>query len=59
MLNPIADAIVREAMECAFEFGMTSRLAVWLDYSDAPDAHDLDPVPLYFSDHAGGARSVA
>ena len=43
---------VREAMTCAFEFGQTSRLAVWLDYSDAPTFHDLDPVPLYFSDGA-------
>lgn len=46
--GPFEDA--REAMQCAFEFGQTSRLAVWLDYSDAPTFHDLDPVPLYFSD---------
>lgn len=41
---------VRRAMECAFEFGVTSRLAVWLDYSDDPESHTLDPVPLYYSD---------
>jgi hypothetical protein len=41
---------VREAMEAAFEFGVTARLAVWLDYSDDPGAHELDPVPLYNSD---------
>ena len=46
--GPFAD--VREAMECAFEFGVTARLAVWLDYSDDPAAHELDDVPLYFSD---------
>jgi hypothetical protein len=41
---------VREAMEAAFEFGVTARLAVWLDYSDDPTAHELDAMPLYVSD---------
>jgi hypothetical protein len=50
---------VREAMEAAFEFGVTSRLAVWLDYSDDPAAHDLDPVPLFYGDgSAAGSTSV-
>lgn len=49
---------VRQAMEAAFEFGVTSRLAVWLDYSDDPESHDLDPVPLYYSDIALAARSA-
>ena len=50
---------VRAAMECAFEFGVTSRLVVWLDYSDDPDGHDLDSVPLYYSDTAASAEFVA
>jgi hypothetical protein len=51
---------VREALACAFEFGVTSRLAVWLDYSDAPSAHDLDEVPLYFCDKSlNGSAFVA
>ena len=51
---------VREAMESAFEFGVTARLAVWLDYSDDPGSHDLDAVPLYFSDKAQSeSQSVA
>ena len=50
---------VRAAMECAFEFGVTSRLAVWLDYSDDPASHDLDNVPLYYAEVATAARSVA
>ena len=41
---------VRAALEAAFEFGVTARLAVWLDYSDDPKAHDLDSTPLYFDD---------
>ena len=51
---------VRDALSSAFEFGQTSRLAVWLDYSDAPAFHDLDPVPLYYSDRkSGNSESVA
>ena len=50
---------VHEAMECAFEFGATSRLAVWLDYSDHPHSHDLDTVPLYYADFSASAESVA
>ena len=50
---------VRAAMECALEYGLTARLAVWLDYSDHPDTHDLDSVPLYLSDGAAGSASVA
>lgn len=51
---------VRQAMEAAFEFGVTARLAVWLDYSDTPEHHDLDPVPLYYSDTAlADIQSVA
>ena len=51
---------VRRAMECAFEFGVTSRLAVWLDYSDDPDSHTLDPVPLYHADASrGDVESIA
>jgi len=42
---------VRPAMEAAFEFGATARLTVWLDYSDDPGLHELDPVPLYPSEH--------
>ena len=42
---------IRQAMEAAFEFGATARLTVWLDYSDDPEAHELDGVPLYVSDH--------
>lgn len=52
-------ASVREAMECAFEFGVTSRLAVWLDYSDDPDTHDLDQVPLYYVDLPASSQSIA
>jgi hypothetical protein len=50
---------VREAMACAFEFGVTSRLEVWLDYSDHPNAHDLDAVPLYDSDTTTSSEWVA
>jgi len=51
---------IKRALECALEFGVTSRLAVWLDYCDDPDSHDLDAVPLYYSDTvAADARSVA
>jgi hypothetical protein len=50
---------VRDAMECAFEFGATSRLVVWLDYSDDPTSHDLDSVPLYYSDASASSQSVA
>ena len=50
---------VHAALECAFEFGVTSRLAVWLDYSDDPHSHDLDSVPLYYSETASGSQSVA
>jgi len=50
---------VRDAMACAFEFGATSRLAVWLDYSDHPNTHDLDAVPLYYADSAASSESVA
>ena len=51
---------VKRALECAFEFGVTSRLAVWLDYSDDPDVHDHDALPLYYSDTtAADTRSVA
>lgn len=51
---------VRDAMSAALELGVTSRLAVWLDYSDDPGVHDLDPVPLYRSDAtAGDSSSVA
>ena len=50
---------VREALECAFEFGATSHLVVWLDYSDHPQAHDLDSVPLYNSNTSQGSESVA
>jgi hypothetical protein len=38
---------LRQAMDAAFELGATARLAVWLDYSHHPDAHELDPIPLY------------
>jgi hypothetical protein len=39
---------------------VTARLAVWLDYSDDPDSHQLDLVPLYFSDTtAAEQRTVA
>ena len=41
---------VRDALDAALEFGVTARLAVWLDYSDDVDSHHLDLVPLYFSD---------
>jgi hypothetical protein len=50
---------VRDAMECAFEFGVTSHLAVWLDYSDDPASHDLDNVPLYHADFAASSQSIA
>lgn len=51
---------VRDAMDAALEFGATARLVVWLDYSDDPDAHELDDVPLYFSDlSASNSQSVA
>jgi hypothetical protein len=51
---------VRAAMSSAFEFGQTSRLAVWLDYSDSPAFHDLDPVPLHYCDHTNSnSESVA
>lgn len=51
---------IKKALESALEFGLTSRLAVWLDYSDDPDSHDLDEVPLYYSETtAADARSVA
>ena len=50
---------VREALESAFEFGVTSRLAVWLDYSDDPNAHELDSVPLYYADSSAADQSVA
>lgn len=51
---------IKRAMESAFEFGVTARLAVWLDYSDDPNLHDLDAVPLYYSDTtAADAKSVA
>ena len=51
---------VHDALECAFEFGVTARLAVWLDYSDDPAAHELDDVPLYYSDlSAFDSKSVA
>jgi hypothetical protein len=42
---------VRVAMDAAFEFGATARLAVWLDYSDDPSTHELDAVPLYIADN--------
>jgi hypothetical protein len=39
---------------------VTSRLAVWLDYSDDPHSHDLDAVPLYYSETtAADTKSVA
>ena len=47
---------VRDALDAALEFGVTTRLAVWLDYSDDPDAHHLDSVPLYFSDTTAAER---
>ncbi len=48
------------ALECALEFGMTSRLAVWLDYSDHPNSHELDSVPLYYHDTSwSDSKSVA
>ena len=51
---------VRDAMDCAFEFGATARLVVWLDYSDEPASHELDSVPLYCSDlSAFDSKSVA
>jgi hypothetical protein len=50
---------VREALEAAFEFGVTARLAVWLDYSDNPKLHDLDAVPLYFDDKSSSDSEVA
>lgn len=50
---------VRAAMDAAFEFGMTARLVVWLDYSDDPLSHDLDTLPLYFADNSAGASSSA
>lgn len=51
---------VKQAMEYALELGVTTRLVVWLDYSDDPDSHDLDAVPLYYSDTTGAdARSAA
>jgi hypothetical protein len=51
---------IKRALESALEFGVTSRLAVWLDYSDDPHWHDLDAVPLYYSDTtAADAKSVA
>jgi hypothetical protein len=50
---------VHEALECAFEFGLTSRLAVWLDYSDDPNSHDLDVVPLYYAENSASSSSVA
>ena len=51
---------IKRALESAFEFGVTSRLAVWLDYSDDPGWHDLDAVPLYYADTtAADAKSVA
>ena len=50
---------VRDAMEAALEFGLTARLTVWLDYSDDPARHDLDPVPLYISDVLASDSSSA
>lgn len=56
--GPFAD--VKPALEAALEFGLTSHLAVWLDYSDDPNCHDLDAVPLYcFDTTAADTRSVA
>lgn len=50
---------IKRALDCALELGLTSRLAVWLDYCDDPASHDLDEVPLYYSDITAAARSVA
>jgi hypothetical protein len=51
---------IKRALESALEFGVTSRLVVWLDYSDDPHSHDLDAVPLYYSDTtAADTKSVA
>jgi hypothetical protein len=51
---------IKRALEAALEFGVTSRLAVWLDYSDDPHSHDLDAVPLYYSETtAADTKSVA
>jgi hypothetical protein len=47
---------VRDALDAALEFGVTARLAVWLDYSDEPDSHHLDSVPLYLSDTTAAER---
>jgi hypothetical protein len=51
---------IKRALESALEFGVTSRLAVWLDYSDHPHSHDVDAVPLYYSETtAADTKSVA
>jgi hypothetical protein len=51
---------VRDALAAALEFGAIARLAVWLDYSDAPLSHELDSVPLYVSDlGSASSQSVA
>jgi len=51
---------VHRALESALEFGVTSRLAVWLDYSDHPGSHELDTVPLYSHDTTcSDSKSVA
>ena len=49
---------VREAMECAYELAATSHLSVWLDYSDNPDSHDLDDVPLYEAEKSAEPSST-
>jgi hypothetical protein len=50
---------IRTAMNAAFELSATSRLAVWLDYSDHPDVHELDNVPLYYSDPLSSQSEIA
>jgi hypothetical protein len=50
---------IRSAMDAAFEFGATARLVVWLDYSDDPELHDLDEVPLYCCDKVDSDQAVA
>lgn len=49
---------IHHAMEAALELGVTARLSVWLDYSDCPESHDLDNIPLYYSDPAGNPPTI-